>query len=83
MAPRHVVRGFEDVQKLLKVGVVCAKLAIGLAKLVGSKGCRVLLIWVAEVAIEGCKEDSEAFKADLESFCTAVVCGFEEVDPHR
>ena len=83
MAPRSVVRGFDDVHELLQVGVVCAKLTIGLAKIVEGKGCSVLLVWVAKVAIEGYKEGSEAIKEDLEGFFTAVVCGFVEVDPHR
>ena len=83
MAPRSVVCAFEDVQKLLEVGVVCAKHIIGLAKLVESEGGSVLLVWVPEFAIKCCEEGSEAIKEDLEGFRTAVIRGFAEVDLHR
>ena len=82
MAPRGVVCGFEDVHKLLEVGIVCARLTIGLEKLLESEGSSVLLVWVADVAIEGCEEGGEASKEDLDDFLTAVVRGFAKVDSY-
>ena len=83
MALRSVVCSFKDVNKLLEVIVICAKLPIGLAKLVESEGCIVLLVWVTKMSLEGCEAGGEAINEEIKDLLTAVLRGFAEVDLHR
>ena len=59
MATGGVIRAVDGVHELLKAGVVCAELAIVLAKLIqGQRRC-VLLIWIPEVSVQRRKELGE------------------------
>ena len=84
MAPRSVVRGFEDVHELLEVDVVSAELPVRLAKLIKRNGRRVFFIWVAKMAVEGGKEGGERVESYLLCFFTVRwIRSPPEVDPHR
>ena len=84
MAPRSVVRGFEDVHELLEFGVVSAELPVRLAKLIKRERRRVFFVWVAKTAVEGGKEGGERVESYLFCFFTVRwILSPAEVEPPR
>ena len=84
MAPRSVIRGFEDVHELFEVGVVSAELPVRLAKLIKLERRHVFFVWVAKIAVEGCGEGGKRVESYLICFFTVHwIRSPAEVDPHR
>ena len=84
MVLRSVVHGFEDVNKLLEVGIVSAELSVRLAKLIKRERCPVFFVWVAKMVVEGGEEGGERVESYLICFFTfRWIHSLAEVDLHR